>query len=110
MTTDVTAYRREIMEFTTRMKQTGVTCFAISERSQEHIDNVRYHAEDFLFEGLILFSKIRRGASYERCITVAKMRGQKHLLGIYPFTLDEKGITIFPQELPFALIDKEQQK
>ena len=104
---DVTAYRKELAEFLKAIKESGVTFVATAEKNFEHIDHVEYHIEDFLFEGLILLSKIRKGASYERCVTVAKLRGQKHLLGIFPFSLDEKGIKIFPQEIPFSLIEKE---
>ena len=109
ITTNETAYRKEIANFISGMKESGVTLLVTAERPKEHLDEIEYRAEDFLFEGLVLFSKIRNGASYERCITVAKMRGQKHLLGIYPFSLDEKGIEVFPDDLPFSLIAKEEK-
>ena len=107
---DKVTYRKEIADFISKIKEHNVTLLVTSEKSFEHLDNVVYHIEDFLFDGVILFSKIRKGSSYERCITVAKLRGQKHLLGIYPFTISEKGIEVFPQELPFSLIERDEAK
>lgn len=103
-------YRKELLNFLLRMKEIGVTLLATAEMATTNIDVLTYRPEDFLFEGVVLFTKIRKGASFERCITVAKMRGQEHSINIYPFKIGKGGITVFPHELPFSLIEKDVKK
>ncbi len=107
MNTDELSFRRSIADFITQMKGYGVTLIATTERDTANLAHLRYKPEDFLFEGLILLAKIRKGSSYERCISVEKMR-QDHQLGFFPFTIGSKGITVFPKELPFSLIEKDE--
>ncbi len=103
--TDEINFRREVADFICRMKERGVTLLATTERDTANLAHFKYKPEDFLFEGLILLTKIRKGSSYERCISVEKMR-QSHQLGFFPFTIDKSGITVFPKQLPFSLIEK----
>lgn len=103
---DVSSFRKEILEFVKTMKRSSITFFATSEKSIASIDDIKYSPQDFLFEGLILLTRIRRGASFERCVSIIKMRGQSHLMGIYPFNITEKGIIIYPNQIPFSLTDK----
>ena len=100
------AYRREVMEFISKMKELEVTLMAISETAVVDIDKIRYDPEDFLFSGLIILTKVRKGSSFEHCLTVAKMRGQDHLINIYPFTIGKGGLEVFPDQIPFSLLDK----
>ena len=97
-------FRGGIMDFLANIKSLGVTLLATSEKSLNDLDKIDYEPQDFLFEGLILVAKIRRGSSFERVITVAKMRGQNHLLDVFPFAIKEGGITIFTKQLPFSLM------
>ena len=100
------SFRREIVEFIKIMRDLGVTLVASSEKKVANIDVIEYGAQDFLFQGLILLTKVRKGASFERCICVSKMRGQSHQLGIYPFTIDEQGVQVYAKQLPFSLIER----
>jgi len=104
------SYRREVLEFVWRMKESGVTLIAISQKSITNIDEMVYKPEDFLFEGLIILTKIRKGSSFEHCIMVEKMRGQDHLIDVFPFTIDKNGIKVFPKQIPFSLIEKDAGK
>ena len=103
-------YRKEVLDFVLKMKETNVTLLAISEKSISNIDEITYEPEDFLFEGLIILTKIRKGASFEHCIMVEKMRGQDHSIDISPFKIGEKGIEIFSKQPPFSLIEKDIEK
>ena len=100
------SFRREIIEFIRIMKEMNVTLVASSEKKVANIDVIEYGSQDFLFQGLILLTKVRKGASFERCICVSKMRGQPHQLGIYPFSIDEHGVQVYPQQLPFSLMER----
>ena len=69
---------------------------------------MEYPIEDFLFDGLIILTKIRKGSSFERVIHVAKMRGQDHSLDIYPLTIGKGGIEVHDKEIPFSLIERDE--
>jgi len=79
--------------------------FASAEKKSINLDIMEYGPQDFLFDGVILLIKVRKGASYERCISVIKMRGQGHLLGVYPFTIGNKCIEVYPKQIPFSLME-----
>ena len=101
------SFRKQLSDFLSNMKKHHVTLLGTAERSIGDLDNIVYQTEDFLFDCIVFVVKIRKGASYERCITVEKLRGQEHLTGIYPFTIKQGGITVFPEQIPFSLIDKQ---
>jgi len=104
------SFRREILEFLAKMKEVGVTLLSTSEKSITDIDQIKYDPEDFLFDGLVILTKIRKSSSYERCLTVTKMRGQDNLIDIYPFTIDKGGVSIFPDVPPYSLLEKDENK
>ena len=105
-----TSYRREVLDFVSKMREVGVTLVATAEKSVSNIDEIDYKPEDFLFDGLIILTKVRKSSSFEHCIMVAKMRGQDHLIDIFPLTIGKGGIKVFPKELPFSLIEQDTQK
>lgn len=107
---DVLEFRKGVLDFVTDMRAVGVTLLATSEKETTDIDAFIYKPHDFLFEGLIILIKIRKGASFERCLTVAKMRGQEHLLDIFPLKIGKGGMTVFPKQIPFSLIEKDFSK
>jgi len=103
-------YRKEVLDFILRMKETKVTLLTTTEKSIIDIDTFTYEPEDFLFDGLILLTKVRKSSSFERCLNVAKMRGQDHLIDIYPFSISKGGVKVYTKQLPFSLIDKDVRK
>lgn len=103
-------YRKEVLDFIKIMKDSGVTLMATAEKTISDTVVINHESEDFLFDGLILLTETRKGASFERIIHVVKMRGQDHLIGIYPFNIGKGGIKIFPDQIPFSLIEKEELK
>lgn len=100
-------YRREVLDFIQKMKELGITLMATSEKTMLDTVKLKYESEDFLFDELILLTEIRKGSSFERIIHVIKSRGQEHLTGIYPFKIGKGGIKIFPDQIPFSLIEKD---
>ena len=100
-------YRRGLISFLTETKELGVTLLAISENFSSNISDMVFKEEDFLFDGLILLFKIRKGASFERCIHIAKMRGENYPINIYPLTITKGGMKILTDQIPFSLSEKE---
>jgi len=103
-------YRKEVLDFVMHMKETDVTLLAVSEKSISDVDAIEYEPEDFLFDGMIVLTKIRKAASFEHCLIVEKMRGQDHITDVVPFKIEKGGIEIFPTQLPFSLLEQDETK
>lgn len=103
-------YRKEVLNFIWIMKEVGATLFVTSEHNETNVDSSIYRPEDFLFDGLIKMMMIRKGSSFERCLHVIKMRGQEHLIDVYPIKIGANGITVYPKQIPFSLIEKDEEK
>lgn len=102
-------YRKEVLDFIARMKEAGITLLVTAEKAITDIDVLEYSPQDFLFDGLIILFKVRKTASYERCLTIAKMRGQQHSIDIFPFVIED-GVKVLPSQLPFSLVEKDIRK
>jgi KaiC/GvpD/RAD55 family RecA-like ATPase len=98
-----TEFRKSLLEFLSAMKSAKVTLLVVSQEGMQSIDLLRYRPQDFLFDGLVLLTKIRKGSSFERCVNVVKMRGQEHVIDIVPFTIEKNGIVVHTKEIPFSL-------
>ena len=101
-------YRRQVLIFIQELKKVGVTFLAVSERSITDFDRLTYEMMDFVFEGIILLSRIRKGSYFERVLTVAKIRGQDHSLDVYPVTIGHEGLKVLYDQTPFSLVEKEE--
>ncbi len=103
----INEFRKGIISFIKQMKQAGVTLLVTSERYTSEVDGMTFRPEDFLFDGMITMSMIRKGSSFERVIHVNKMRGQDHLIDVFPFQIGDGGLKIFPKQIPFSLIEQD---
>lgn len=103
-------FRRQVMLFLQKMKKAGVTFMVVSERKVTDLDRLEYGMMDFVFEGFIILSRVRKGSYFERILTVAKIRGQDHSLDVYPVTIDNKGLRILHDQVPFSLVEKEEKQ
>lgn len=101
-------FRRQVLLFMQQMKKAGVTFLAVSERAVTDFDRLTYDMMDFVFEGFIVLSRIRKGSYFERVLTVAKVRGQDHSLDVYPVTIGNDGMKVLFDQTPFSLVEKEE--
>ena len=102
-------YRRQVLIFMQALKKAGVTFLAASERPVTDFDRLTYDMMDFVFEGIIVLSRIRKGSYFERVLTVAKIRGQDHSLDVYPISInDNEGLKVLYDQTPFSLVEKEE--
>jgi len=101
-------FRRHVLLFTHRLKKAGVTFMAVSEKSITNIDRIQYSELDFVFDALIMTARARKGAYFERIMSVIKVRGQEHSMDIYPMSIGKGGVSILNDQTPFSLVDKEE--
>lgn len=102
-------FKKGIMDFIYLMKQLGVSFVATSENTTTDLDDFKFKEVDFLFDGVIILTRVRKGATFERCITVPKMRGQDHLINIYPISIGRGGVKVLANEIPFSLMEKDAE-
>ena len=102
-----TEFRRQVLMFMQELKKAEVTFMAVSERRITDLDKLKYDMMDFVFEGFIILSRIRKGSYFERVLTVAKIRGQDHSLDVYPITINNDGLRVLFDQTPFSLVEKE---
>ena len=100
-------FRRQVLIFMQEMKKADVTFVVVSERSVTDFDRLTYDMMDFVFEGIIVLSRIRKGSYFERVLTVAKLRGQDHSLDVFPITIGPDGLKVLFDQTPFSLVEKE---
>ncbi len=100
-------FRRQVLMFMQQLKKAGTTFLAVSERAVTDLDRLTYDMMDFVFEGFIVLSRIRKGSYFERVLTVAKIRGQDHSLDVYPVTIGNDGLKVLFDQTPFSLVEKE---
>ncbi len=103
-------FRNGVLDFIGNMRNLGVTLLATAEAKIDGIDLIEHDSAHFLFDGLIVLAKIRKGCSHERCLMVSKMRGQEHLLDIFPFKIKKGGIEVYPDQVPFSLVEYETKQ
>ena len=101
-------FRRQVLIFIQQMRGAGVTFMVVSERPVSDFDRLTYDMMGFVFEGIIMLSRIRKGSYFERVLTVAKLRGQDHSLDVYPITIGPDGLKVLYDQTPFSLIEKEE--
>ena len=105
--TDERSFRKGVIDFLNYMRIAGVTLIATSERRKGNIDNFVHETQDFLFDGLIVLLRLRKGSTFERVLTVLKMRGHDHMMDLYPISIKKGGIEVFPEQIPFSLLQNE---
>ncbi len=98
-------YRKEILDLIASMED--ILLVAISEEDFNSVDQTRYQPEEYLFDGVIRLLKIRKNNQFQRCIQVVKLRGQDHSIDIYPLLIREGGMVIYPDEIPFVLLERD---
>tara|TARA_Y100000310_G_scaffold272984_1_gene288240 strand:- start:2140 stop:2886 length:747 start_codon:yes stop_codon:yes gene_type:complete len=107
---DDVEFRRQILLFLNKIRAQGVTSMVISERKTVDFDKPHFTEMDFMFDGFVVISRIRKGSYFERVLTVAKMRGVDHSLDIHPIKIGKGGVTILTDQTPFSLADKEDDE
>jgi len=103
------ARRIHMLRFLEMMRKNKCTTMMTAELSQSFL-KLRYGAEHFLSDGLIIMFWSRYRATNERCIWVVKVRGTKIVSDIRPVTITSEGISISPKEVPFTLLKEEGGK
>ncbi len=99
-------YRVFIEQLFRYLETLNVTTFLISETEQVPTIFSREGVEEFLADGVIVLYAIKHSDMRENAIEVLKMRGAKHQKNIVAMSINDKGITVYPEQEVFAEIGK----
>jgi len=103
-------FRRQVLLFIQQMKKANISFLCTCERHITDLDRIEYSMMDFLFEGFVIVTRVRKGAYFERILNVAKMRGQEHSLDVYPLSIGKGGVSVLTDQVPFSLVEKEEKE
>jgi KaiC/GvpD/RAD55 family RecA-like ATPase len=84
--------RTKIIKLAISMSEMNVTSVVLSEARTNQIGTTEFPPETFLFDGVVWL--MLDTLNQERRIAVRKMRGTKHVLGSFRFTIDDEGLKI----------------
>ncbi|MFV2040828.1 MAG: ATPase domain-containing protein [Candidatus Hydrothermarchaeales archaeon] len=82
--------RTKLIRLSVSLSEMDVTTLVLSEARSNEIGTTVFPPETFLFDGVIWMMLDTN--SQERRLAIRKMRGTKHVLGSYRFTIDDEGI------------------
>jgi KaiC/GvpD/RAD55 family RecA-like ATPase len=94
LSTDLRGFRARVLTFIDMLTEHDVTLLVTAEKKKTDFDNIEFSPEDFLFDGLVLMGRLRRAVSFERVLSIAKMRGTKHSEELHPIEITGKGLVV----------------
>lgn len=98
---DEKQFRHELIRFFDYISSLGITSLIVNEAPSGMLDE-RFTVEHFLSQGVIYLRLIRVKDEKIRAIEIHKLRAVKHDLTLRPLTMDEHGVTIYPEERVFV--------
>ena len=97
---DELARRKAVLQLFEMLNNWKCTVLVTSEQEpdpEKHESTIL----EFEVDGVILLYNIRKGDIRERSLEIFKMRATRHAAKIFPMTIDDNGMTIFPEETVF---------
>lgn len=87
-------FRARILNFLEAVTQHDITLLVTAEKRKTDFDDIEFSPEDFLFDGLILMGRMRKAISFERVLSIIKMRGTKHSEELHPVEINDSGLVV----------------
>ncbi len=94
LSSDVREFRVKMLAFIETITTRNITLLVTAEKRKTDFDNMEFAPEDFLFDGLIMMGRLRKAVSFERVLSIIKMRGTKHSEELHPVEITNMGLTI----------------
>ena len=94
LTPNIKEFRTKVLGFIEMLSSQGITLLVTAEKRKTDFENMEFAPEDFLFDGLILMGRLRKAVSFERVLSIVKMRGTKHSEELHPVEISDAGLAI----------------
>ena len=94
---DIYQQRLDLMRLFKTLSELDCTTIVTSEARYAMLKR-RFHAEEFLADGVVILHKIVLKGRVVQALQVEKMRGVPHDTQLRPYKITEKGIVVYPKE------------
>jgi len=94
--------RINLLNFIKQVKDANCTTLMVAEQHESN-DQITYLDEHFLADGLMLLFWSKHKEKNERVFRVVKIRGNKINPDVRPMEISDKGLTIYPTQVPLSL-------
>lgn len=94
---DVYQQRLDLMRLFKTLSELNCTTIVTSEAHYAMLKR-RFHAEEFLADGVVILHKIILKGRVVQALQVEKMRGVPHDTQLRPYKITEKGMVVYPKE------------
>ena len=94
LSADIIGFRVRILTFIETITAQNITLLVTAEKCKTDFDNMEFAPEDFLFDGLIMMGRLRKAVSFERVLSIIKMRGTKHSEELHPVEISNTGLVV----------------
>jgi KaiC/GvpD/RAD55 family RecA-like ATPase len=91
---DIKEFRLKVLNFIESMSINNITLLVTAEKRKTDFESVEFSPEDFLFDGLVLMGRMRKMVSFERVLSIIKMRGTKHSEDMHPVEISTSGLSV----------------
>jgi len=99
---DIPDIRRMVFNISLLLRKLGCTSILISETLPMQSSLSRFGVEEFVTDNVIVLYYTKTGSQFSRAVTVWKMRGSEHSNKLHPYTITNKGVTVFHKEEAFS--------
>ena len=101
---DIPDIRRMVFNISLLLRKLGCTSILVSETLPTQGSLSRFGVEEFVTDNVVVLYYTRSGSQFSRALTVWKMRGSEHSKKLHPYTITDKGVTVYSKEEAFAKV------
>jgi len=98
MLPDEFMFRRSMLALASSMHRAGITTLFTTELNESDISDLKFQAEFFLFDGVILLYQLVKGERRTYNLEILKMRGTDHSRFTAPYEITPEGFKIYTLE------------
>jgi circadian clock protein KaiC len=99
--------RRALAELTSMLEKLDCTTLLTCEVKEETRNISWYGFEEFVVDGVIALYRIFFENTFERAVSVVKMRGIEHSQEMKSVQITKQGFIVYPEQEPFHNVKKD---
>ncbi|MBW3004052.1 hypothetical protein KY328_04575 [Candidatus Woesearchaeota archaeon] len=94
--------RQAVASLISMLEDSGCTTLLTCEVPEKSDQISWYGFEDFVVDGVIFLHRCTSAGSYQRAVSIVKMRGTKHAQNIQAVEIKNKGLVVYDHEADFV--------
>lgn len=98
------AIRALLFQFVNELEERGFTVILTAEAPHDYSRATTLGVEDYVCDLVLVLRNVIDGKRRRRSVEVQKYRRSAHYKGEYPFTITERGLTVFPMDARDAAV------